>query len=164
MERFEEPQALNDVQAFHHTFDLPVLAEPSIPSVQRCTLRVNLLEEELRELKEAIEDKDLVAIADALCDLQYVLSGAILEFGLGEPFHQLFSEVQRSNMSKRCLTLEEAHQTQAHYEAKDGTESFVVAKDEAFLVYRKHDKKVLKSVNYSPADLESIIPGGKSKP
>ncbi|HPG08897.1 MAG TPA: nucleoside triphosphate pyrophosphohydrolase family protein [Saprospiraceae bacterium] len=164
MELFEEPQALNDVRAFHHTFDLPVVAEPSIPSPQRCNLRVNLLEEELRELKDAIDSQDLVGIADALCDLQYVLSGAVLEFGLGERFHRLFSEVQRSNMSKRCLTMEEAQQTQEHYRAKDGTESIVVAKDEAYLVYRREDHKVLKSVNYSPADLESLIPDHKSRP
>ena len=43
----------------------------------------NILQEELNELKQAIDDNDLVEIADALCDIQYVLSGAILEFGLG---------------------------------------------------------------------------------
>ncbi|MEZ4896843.1 MAG: nucleoside triphosphate pyrophosphohydrolase family protein [Saprospiraceae bacterium] len=164
MDRFNEPQALNDVREFHQTFELPVLPDPTIPSPQRCALRVNLLEEELRELQEAIDDQDLVAIADALCDLQYVLSGAVLEFGLGPLFHRLFNEVQRSNMSKRCLTMEEAEKTQEHYHAKDGTESIVIAKDDAFLVYRKHDHKVLKSINYSPADLASMIPDGTTKP
>ena len=53
-------------------------------------LRVNLLREELKELEAAIADNDLVEVADALADLQYVLSGAVLEFGLGAKFRTLF--------------------------------------------------------------------------
>ena len=71
--------------------------------------------EELKELKEAIEENDLVEVIDALCDIQYVLSGAILEFGFAEKFKEMFDEVQRSNMSKVCKTEEEAVQTQKHY-------------------------------------------------
>jgi predicted Zn-dependent protease len=68
--------SLNQVAQFHQTFGAPILAEPTIPSKERCGLRVSLLAEELDELKEAIAANDLVEIADALCDLQYVLSGA----------------------------------------------------------------------------------------
>ena len=155
--RFQEPKGLNDVAEFHDTFDLPVLDSPTISSKQRCELRINLLQEESNELKAAIEDNDLVEVADALCDLQYVLSGAIHEFGIGSKFEDLFSEVHRSNMSKVCKTLEEAEETQAHYLKTKNTESFIEEKNSEFLVYRQEDKKVLKSIKYSPADLKSRL-------
>lgn len=153
----KEPQPLNDVSEFHHTFGHPVLDKPTIPAENRCKLRVALLAEELEELKAAIEKKDIVEVADALCDLQYVLSGAILEFGLKDKFAELFAEVQRSNMSKACKTKEEAEATMKYYFEKDGTESYMREQDGLYLVYRKGDDKTLKSIHYSPADLRSII-------
>ena len=150
------PDSLNQVAEFHRTFHAPILDTPQIPSEARCQLRVSLLAEELDELREAIADADLVAVADALCDLQYVLSGAVLEFGLGEKFTSLFNEVQRSNMSKACLTVEEAEATVAQYQAKD-VDCHYVESDGKFLVYRDADHKTLKSVNYSPADLATLI-------
>ncbi len=148
---------LNQVAQFHQTFGAPILAEPTIPSPERCGLRVSLLAEELDELKEAIAANDLVEIADALCDLQYVLSGAVLEFGLGEKFVDLFNEVQRSNMSKACQSLEEAEYTVKFYQDKDGTEAEIKEEHGVWKVFRKSDNKVLKSINYSPADLVSIL-------
>jgi predicted HAD superfamily Cof-like phosphohydrolase len=149
--------SLNQVAQFHQTFGAPILAEPTIPSKERCGLRVSLLAEELDELKEAIAANDLVEIADALCDLQYVLSGAVLEFGLGEKFVDLFNEVQRSNMSKACQSLEEAEYTVKFYQDKDGTEAEIKEELGVWKVFRKSDNKVLKSINYSPADLVSIL-------
>ncbi len=149
--------SLNQVAQFHQTFGAPILAEPTIPSPERCGLRVSLLAEELDELKEAITANDLVEIADALCDLQYVLSGAVLEFGLGEKFVDLFNEVQRSNMSKACQSLEEAEYTVKFYQDKDGTEAEIKEEHGVWKVFRKSDNKVLKSINYSPADLVSIL-------
>ena len=153
----EKLDALNQVAAFHRTFKHPVEPEPLIPAEKRCNLRVALLAEELEELKRAIADKDIVEVADALCDLQYVLSGAVLEFGLGEKFKALFDEVQRSNMSKTCSSLEEAEATQKHYKETRGFDSFIEKSGDHYLVYRKKDNKTLKSVNYSPADMESIL-------
>lgn len=152
----QDPKSLTSVALFHNTFKHPVLPTPTIPDQIRCDLRVSLLAEELKELQEGIENKDIVEIADALCDLQYVLSGAILEFGLGEKFKDLFDEVQRSNMSKACKTIEEAKATVLHYELK-GTQSFFEQEGDVFLVFRKGDRKTLKSVGYSQADLEGII-------
>ncbi|MFD2522018.1 nucleoside triphosphate pyrophosphohydrolase family protein [Emticicia soli] len=147
---------LNQVADFHRTFQHPILETPQIPSKQRCNLRVALIAEELRELEEAIESKDIVGVADALADIQYVLSGAVLEFGLGEKFRELFDEVQRSNMSKACATLAEAEETMKHY-AEKGTESYYKEIEGKFLVYRTSDDKTLKNINYSPADLEGIL-------
>lgn len=154
---YKEPKALNDVAKFHNAFNLPILEEPTIPAADRCELRVNLLQEELDELKDAIKDGDLVEIADALSDLQYVLSGAVLEFGLADRFESLFSEVQRSNMSKICPTMEDAQKTQQHYKETKDTESYIEERDGQYFVYRKGDNKVLKSVSYSPADLKTIV-------
>ncbi|GAB3886220.1 pyrophosphohydrolase domain-containing protein [Spirosoma agri] len=150
------PDSLTQVAEFHRTFHAPVLDTPQIPSESRCGLRVALLAEELDEFREAIVAGDIVAVADALCDLQYVLSGAVLEFGLGDKFKALFEEVQRSNMSKACLTVEEAEATVAQYQAK-GVDCHYVESDGKFLVYRDADQKTLKSINYSPADLETIL-------
>ena len=153
----EKLDALNQVAEFHRTFKHPIEKRPVIPSEARCKLRVELISEELKELQKAIADKDIVEVADALCDIQYVLSGAVLEFGLGEKFRALFDEVQRSNMSKSCETEEEAQQTVAFYEKEKNTECYYKQSDGHFLVYRKSDNKTLKSIQYSPADLKSII-------
>lgn len=149
--------SLNQVGEFHQTFNVPILDKPQIPSDSRCQLRVSLLQEELDELKQSILDGDIVEIADALCDLQYVLSGAVLEFGLGEKFVDLFNEVQQSNMSKACLTEEEAKLTLELYQKKDGTEGYYKESNGKFLCYRKTDDKVLKSINYKPAQLKNIL-------
>ncbi|SMC78572.1 pyrophosphohydrolase domain-containing protein [Moheibacter sediminis] len=153
----QDPKSLTSVAEFHKTFQHPILDTPQIPSEARCNLRVSLIEEELKELEEAIADNNIVEIADALCDIQYVLSGAILEFGLKDKFSDLFDEVQRSNMSKACKTVEEAEATMQHYLQKDGTESYYKEVDGLFLVFRKGDHKTLKSINYSPADLKTIL-------
>jgi len=152
-----QPDALNLVAEFHRTFRHPVLPAPALPPEDRSKLRVALLDEELKELEVAILEKDIVGVADALCDLQYVLSGAILEFGLGEQFYRLFEEVQRSNMSKACKTEQEAKDTVRHYHEKDGTECYYKQAGDLWLVYRSVDNKTIKSINYSPADLDGIL-------
>jgi predicted HAD superfamily Cof-like phosphohydrolase len=149
--------ALNQVAEFHRTFRHPIQEKPAIPERRRCDLRVALIREELEELETAIENNDLVEVADALCDIQYVLSGAVLEFGLGEKFRELFDEVQRSNMSKSCSTKEEAEATVRYYEEERGVNCFYREVDGHFLVYRTDDNKTLKSINYSPANLKRIL-------
>ena len=124
--------SLNQVAEFHRTFNAPILDTPQIP-LDRAELRINLLQEELNEL-----------------------SGAILEFGLGEKFGDLFNEVHRSNMSKACNSQEEADATILHYQEK-GQDAYSEKSGEKYNVHRKSDNKVLKSINYSPADLKSII-------
>ena len=151
--------ALTQVAEFHTTFKHPIVANPAIPSKERAQLRIELLAEELKELQEAVDDNNLVEIADALCDLQYVLAGAVLEFGLGDKFKILFDEVHRSNMSKACKTVEEANKTIAHYKNKSGVDAHYKEIDGLFLVYRDADHKTLKSIAYSPADLKTIVEG-----
>jgi predicted HAD superfamily Cof-like phosphohydrolase len=153
----KQPDALNLVADFHRTFKHPIQQTPTVPSEDRCKLRVALIAEELKELEVAILEKDIVEIADALCDIQYVLSGAILEFGLADKFKDLFEEVQRSNMSKACLTEDEAKATVEHYRKKDGTECYYREESGKWLVYRKSDNKTIKSINYSPTNLAKVL-------
>jgi len=152
--------ALTQVAEFHATFKHPIIEKPAIPSRARCDLRIELIAEELKELQQAVNDNNMVEVADALCDLQYVLSGAVLEFGLGSKFKELFDEVHRSNMSKACKTAEEAAETIAHYRANLNTEAYHKEIDGMYVIYRAGDDKTLKSVNYSAPALKSIL-GGK---
>ena len=153
----QDAAPLNQVAEFHRTFKHPILDIPGIPTKKRSDLRVALLLEEMKELQEAIKEDNLVEVADALCDIQYVLAGAILEFGLGEKFKELFDEVHRSNMSKACKSLEEANQTIEHYKIKEQSDAYWKEEESLFLVFRENDHKTLKSINYSPADLKSIL-------
>lgn len=153
----EDLNALNQVAEFHSTFKHPIVKQASMPAKERSQLRIDLIAEELKELQEAVNNNDLVEVADALCDLQYVLAGAVLEFGLGDKFKTLFDEVHRSNMSKACKTIQEAHDTIAHYQQNHNVNAYHKEIDGLFLVYRAEDHKTLKSINYSPADLTSIL-------
>ena len=155
--KMQQPDSLNLVAKFHQTFKHPIIADPQIPSEDRCKLRISLIEEELKELEEAVKNRDIVEVADALCDIQYVLSGAILEFGLGEKFKDLFEEVQRSNMSKACSSEQEAIDTVAFYKTNKQTDCFYREENGKWLVYRKSDSKTIKSINYSPADLKKVM-------
>ncbi len=148
---------LEKVKDFQKTFSAPVLESPTIPGKDRCELRVNLLQEELDELSEAIKDNDIVEVADACGDLMVVLCGAILEFGLGEKFEEMFNNIHDSNMSKSCNSTKEALETLSFYKKKDGTEGYYKQVGDKWVVYRNGDNKVLKSINYTPADLIGII-------
>ncbi len=155
---YTEPEPLNMVAEFHRAFRCPVLVKPRIPDAKRCALRVALIAEELRELKEAIAEKDLVEVADALCDIQYVLSGSVLEFGLGARFKALQDEVHRSNMSKLCASEEEAQRTVEHYLKNRGVQSgYKKMPGSKFMVRRAGDLKTLKSIKFSPPDLKRIL-------
>lgn len=147
---------LEKVKEFHETFDMPVLNEPTIPDSERCDLRISLLEEEINELKQAILDKDITEVFDAFNDILYILGGSILEFGMQDKFKQGFDEVHRSNMSKACKTVDEALLTIDKYKKSDNFDSDYIEKNNSFIVKRK-DGKLLKSINYSPADLKKII-------
>lgn len=153
----EDLNALSQVAEFHKTFKHPILEQATIPAKERCQLRIDLIAEELKELQDAVNEGNMVEVADALCDLQYVLAGAVLEFGLGNQFKALFDEVHRSNMSKACNTVEEANQTIAHYKNNSNVDAYYKEIDSKFLVYRDGDHKTLKSINYSPADLKGLL-------
>ena len=86
------------VGVFMKTFGQEIKTKPSLSSDKINTLRINLIEEELKELKHAIEKKDLKETIDALTDILYVTYGAGHAFGVN--LDKCFEEVQKSNMSK----------------------------------------------------------------
>jgi len=145
------------VEEFHNAFQAPVLTNPQIPSEKRCDLRISLMQEELNEIKEAIDKGELVDVADGFGDLMVVLCGSIIEFGLGDKFNNIFDEIHRSNMSKACSTEEEAQMTLEHYKQKDGTEGYYKQVSDKWVTYRNGDDKVLKSVGYSPANIKGML-------
>ena len=86
------------VKAFMNTFGQEVKEKTEFPNEKIIKLRYNLIKEELEELKEAIEQKNIIEIADALTDILYVTYGAGHAFGIN--LDKCFNEVQESNMSK----------------------------------------------------------------
>lgn len=123
--------AIRKVQQFHEAFDVPVAPHPTADiSADLRALRARLLEEELQEYREAAASCDIVAVADALTDLAYILFGTYVTHGLQDAADALFDEVHRSNMSK----LDEHGQP----------------------IYRA-DGKVMKSSRFSQPDLKPIL-------
>ena len=86
------------VKAFMNTFGQEVKEKTKFPNENIIKLRYNLIKEELEELKEAIEQKNIIEIADALTDILYVTYGAGHAFGIN--LDKCFNEIQESNMSK----------------------------------------------------------------
>ena len=88
----------NKVGTFMKTFGQEVKTKPSFSSDKINKLRIDLIKEELDELKEAMKNNDLLEVADALTDILYVTYGAGHAFGIN--LDKCFDEVQNSNMSK----------------------------------------------------------------
>ena len=174
---------LGKVKEFMTTFGQPVLDKPTPLPEDRQKLRIALIFEELKEYAEAsgliysfIEmcDKasadshnmtqvhphpthvDQVEQLDALLDLQYVLSGAVHEHGFGEIFDEAFEEVHTSNMSKACQSELEAIDTAASYFNQNVSVKYDPFKT-PIVIYREKDNKVLKSIDYKPAQLAQFL-------
>ena len=88
----------NKVGIFMKTFGQDVKNEPALSTDKINKLRMDLIKEELEELSEAMDNKDIVEVADALTDILYVTYGAGHAFGIN--LDKCFDEVQNSNMSK----------------------------------------------------------------
>ena len=87
-----------DVRTFMEIFGQIVVTKPQFPDNKTMQLRYDLIKEELDELKQAMKDKNLKEIADALTDILYVTYGAGFAYGID--LDKCFKEVQRANMSK----------------------------------------------------------------
>jgi predicted HAD superfamily Cof-like phosphohydrolase len=86
------------VEAFHRTFDIVVNPVPTVPDGPTRGLRIQLIQEEFNELKEALAREDLASIAKEMADLLYVVYGTAVSYGID--MDPVFREVHRSNMSK----------------------------------------------------------------
>jgi len=97
----EFKEIISHVELFHNSFGIKNHYEPTSQLTNsEVELRYNLMKEENEEYLEAAKNNDLVEIADALGDQLYILCGTILRHGLQHKIEDVFSEIQRSNMSK----------------------------------------------------------------
>ena len=87
-----------DVKTFMKTFGQIIKAKPQFPDDKTMQLRFDLIKEELNELEQAMKEKNLKEVADALTDILYVTYGAGCAYGID--LDKCFKEVQRANMSK----------------------------------------------------------------
>ena len=118
----------NKVKTFMNTYGQEIRDKASFPDKKIVQLRIDLIQEELNELKDAIASNDIIEVADALTDILYVTYGAGHSFGIN--LDKCFDEVQDSNMSK----LDENKQP----------------------IYSENGK-VMKGPNYYPPNLKKII-------
>ncbi len=137
MELLEKEKQLehytNAVAKFHDAFKIGNNYSPTVDlKKSEVELRFNLMKEENEEYLEAAENGDLVEVADALGDMLYILCGTMLRHGLQDKMHDVFDEIQRSNMSKLDSNGEP--------------------------IYRE-DGKVMKSDLYFKPDIASILNG-----
>ncbi len=121
---------------------------------------VDFIQEELDEMKEAIEQDDIVGILDAILDITYVgLGNGALVFGLKDKILPGYAEVQASNMSKICKTEEEAQETvKVRSEEQGESCHYEGSEEDGYVVYRTRDMKVMKSINYFRPDLKQFFP------
>jgi len=88
------------VRDFHDAFEQPYPKEPSLLTEKESLLRYSLMKEETEEYLDAVNNKDIVGIADALGDQLYILAGTIIKHGLHNIIEDVFKEIHQSNMSK----------------------------------------------------------------
>ena len=149
---------VDEVEVFNETFGKPNNYTPIIPNDKKLTnFVVNFIKEETDELAHAIEEKDIVEVLDAICDLLYVAVGnATMVFGLKDKLIPAYKEVQASNMSKSCATLQEAMDTIEEREKEHG-DCYFRKVGNRYVVYRKADDKVMKSINYFAPNLKQFF-------
>ena len=131
---------LKDVADFHNAFNQPVNQTPQLVNRDLAVLRFSLMEEENDEYLDAIDDEDIVGIADALTDQLYILCGTILTHGMGDIIEKCFAEVQASNMSKL-----------------DENGNAIINGQNGVLDNSRPLGKILKSVNFREPDLKQFI-------
>jgi predicted HAD superfamily Cof-like phosphohydrolase len=132
----------------------------TIPTINKedADFVINFIQEELDELKEAVEENDIVGIFDALLDITYVgLGNGALVFGLKDKMLDGYAEVQASNLSKVCKTEEEAKQTVIKRSEEQNEPCHFEKIEDYYIVYRTRDMKVMKSINYFKPDLKKFF-------
>ena len=155
------------IKEFHRTFSHPSENKIQINTFSEnpklVQLRKALIDEEVKELHEAIENHDMVETIDALTDILYVVYGAGTEMGID--LDKSFDIVHKSNMSKLCVDENEAIKTVEHYQQlyengdkKYDTPAYKLAPDGVrYIVYNESTNKILKSINYTPAKFDDLF-------
>lgn len=151
---------INKVEEFQKLMEQPVNYEPKLLNKERAYLRLSLLKEEIKELEDAIKNDDIIEIADALGDIEYILHGTSIEYGLTNISNKIFDNIHNSNMSKTCKNIQDVFETMEYYVNERGLNNNEVTyrqlDNKEYLVFRK-DGKVLKNVNYTPVNIKQIL-------
>jgi len=150
------------VGEFHRVFGHPKNEKPQFnifdDDKKLVKLRIDLIQEELDELKEACEEKDMTEVADALCDILYVTYGAGHAFGLD--LDTMFNEVQESNMSKTCDNEEDAKISVKKYQEEKRYKDPKYRKsdcDKYWIVYDNKTGKILKNHKFKSPELSKFL-------
>jgi predicted HAD superfamily Cof-like phosphohydrolase len=149
---------ISEVEEFNAVMGKPNNYNPVIPDEKEWMFVYNFILEELEEYKHACETGDIVEVLDALCDITYVSlgNGAMLH-GLKNKVWPAYQEVQASNLSKACSSEEEAQDTVRVRSEEQKAECHYEKVGEYYIVYRTHDRKVMKNINYFRPDLSKFF-------
>ena len=150
---------VSEVEEFNQAFSKPNNYTPTIPNDEKLlNFVVDFIKEETEELSYAIQERNIVEVLDAICDLLYVAIGnATMVFGLKDKLVDAFNEVQASNMSKICSSYDEAMDTIAVRSRTYGPCYTKEVSPGKWVVYRESDDKVMKSVNYFRPDIKNLF-------
>ena len=149
---------VSEVETFNATMGKPNNYTPTIPNEKEWMFVYNFILEELEEYKHACETGNIVEILDALCDITYVSlgNGAMLH-GLKTKVWGAYQEVQASNLSKACKTEEEDKATVEIRSKEQGAGCHYEKIGDYYVVYRTHDRKVMKNINYFKPNLTKFF-------
>ena len=167
MEQIEHSKQTNfdKIKEFHKAFGLDLKEKPQTNVFENkdlIKLRLGLINEEVNELHEAIKEKNFTEVIDALSDILYVVYGAGASFGID--LDKAYNIVHKSNMTKLCRTQEEAEETVTWYKKQyeEGnvpydSPNYRLSDDKKYyVVFNESTGKILKSINYTPANFESF--------
>ena len=149
---------VSEVEEFNAVMGKPNNYTPNIPDKNEWMFVYNFILEELEEYKHACETGNIVEVLDALCDITYVSlgNGAMLH-GLKDKVWPAYQEVQASNLSKACISEEEAQATVRVRSSEQKEPCHYEKVREYYIVYRTRDRKVMKNINYFRPDLSQFL-------
>jgi hypothetical protein len=149
---------VSEVEEFNAIMGKPNNYTPVIPDEKEWMFVYNFILEELEEYKHACETNNIVEVLDALCDITYVSlgNGAMLH-GLKDKVWPAYQEVQASNLSKACISEEEAQETVRVRSTEQEEPCHYEQVGKYYIVYRTRDRKVMKNVNYFRPDLTQFL-------
>jgi hypothetical protein len=158
MEKTNYVPFVSEVEIFNATMGKPNNYSPVIPEKKEWMFVYNFILEELEEYKHACETGNIVEVLDALCDIAYVSIGnGVMLHGLKDQILPAYAEVQASNMSKACKTEEEAIETVKVRSAEQNADCHYEKVGDYYIVYRSHDRKVMKNINYFKPNLKQFL-------
>jgi len=151
-------KATADITAFHRAGNAPVLDHPQIPPSDRVELRKRLIREEVGETLTAIDEEDLVELADGIADSIVVLIGTALEYGI--PLEEVWEEVHRANMDKfpPCSNTHcHSGRVYIYDDSPSSTDPCPDCNGRGTQLLLRDDGKILKPEGWEPPDIAKVL-------